>query len=100
MPAKNPRYNRNGKGTLHYPLCDTCGFRVPKAFDVADGLAIPCSEHHVRCVRCQWPIDHRHVLPHGLCVACSPENVRRMYHRKTEDGWTHQPRKVSRKGNE
>jgi hypothetical protein len=97
MPAKNPRYQRNGKGTLHFPTCQECGYRVPKDYDRQDGLAVPCSEYHVRCLRCSWPIDAKHVLRDGLCVVCSPELVRRTYHKKTEEGWTDRANKKARK---
>jgi len=88
MPHKPGPHRNNGRGMVQMESCASCGFRIPKDFDVANGYAVPCSEGHIRCVRCGWPIAKGHELPGGLCVACSPEKIRRMYYRKTEDGWT------------
>jgi hypothetical protein len=38
--------------------CEKCGLPVPSKEN-----EIPCSEYHVRCVRCMWPIAKK--LPNG-----------------------------------
>lgn len=87
MPHKPGPHRNIGTGGINLEKCPECGFRIPRDFDVESGKALPCSPYHIRCVRCEWPIARTHVLPGGLCVACSEERVRRNYYRRSEEGW-------------
>lgn len=81
---REPDYNvkrRQGTGTIHLEVCESCGFRIPQELDVAQALSIPCSPYHVRCVRCQWPVAKTLISEDGLCVTCMHERERRNYHR-------------------
>ena len=85
---REPEYNekrRTGTGTAHLETCPTCGFRIPDARDVEQGELVPCSTYHVRCVRCQWPVEQSHVSPDGLCVICMQPSDRKRYYRRTGD---------------
>lgn len=81
---REPEYNskrRIGTGTPHREICPTCHFAIPDDATVTNGTYVPCSDDHVRCVRCQWPVAKDHLLLNGLCVLCVPENIRRNYYR-------------------
>lgn len=82
---REPDYNskrRIGTGTPHREMCPTCHFAMPSDAVIADGTYVPCSDDHVRCIRCQWPVAKAHILLGGLCVLCVPENIRRNYYRR------------------
>lgn len=65
-------------------ICEACHFPIPTELMVAEGQRIPCSEYHVRCVRCCWPVARSHISPEGLCVRCMDGSSRRNYYRRTE----------------
>jgi len=93
---REPEYNRKrrtGGGTQHLEKCTACGYPIPELIDVAVGAQIPCSVYHVRCVRCQWPVDRRHIAPDGTCVMCMSIYDRKRYYRRTqkEDGVQYPP---------
>lgn len=33
---------------------------------------IPCSEYHVRCIKCGFPVAKTHAREDGLCQSCLP----------------------------
>lgn len=82
---RDPAFNekrRTGTGTINLETCPTCGFRIPDARDVEQGELVPCSAYHVRCVRCQWPVEQSHLSPDGLCVVCMAPSDRKRYYRR------------------
>jgi hypothetical protein len=82
---KEPDYNikrRKGIGTGHLEVCTSCGYRIPDEIDVQEGMTIPCSVYHIRCVRCGWPIAKSIIGPQGLCVKCMDLSERRKYNRR------------------
>lgn len=81
----DPGYNakrRIGTGSLNLPTCESCGHRIPDQHDTEIGAMIPCSEFHVRCVRCAWPVAKTHIAPDGLCVMCMNGHDRKRYYRR------------------
>jgi hypothetical protein len=38
-----------------HKICETCGFHIPDVGSRINPFQIPCSEFHVRCIRCGWP---------------------------------------------
>lgn len=80
-----PDYNsrrRKGTGGLHLEICESCGYYIPENTDIAKGQTVPCSEYHVRCVRCEWPVAKTLISPKGLCIQCMSGIERRNYHRR------------------
>ena len=47
-------------------ICPTCTFPIPKK-EVSE---IPCSEYHVRCVRCGWPVAKNYIEDDEVCDLC------------------------------
>lgn len=85
------RTKGNKMGTPHrgerrpeWPVCSSCNLRVPEFTIIEQGRAIPCSEHHVRCIRCQWPVAKDHIAPDGRCVFCMDGLDRKRYYRRTD----------------
>lgn len=39
----------------YYKICETCGLPVPDLSKRIDPFNIPCSDLHIRCIRCGWP---------------------------------------------
>lgn len=66
-----------------WPVCSACNLRIPEMTIIEEGLAIPCSEFHVRCVRCQWPVAKDHIAPDGRCAFCMDGLDRKRYYRRT-----------------
>lgn len=84
---REPDYNRkrrSGSHAPHFATCTTCGFPIPELMDVEAGQLVPCSESHIRCVRCQWPVAKDHITDTGLCVMCMGAEERRKYYRRTQ----------------
>lgn len=85
---REPDYNhkrRTGSGKPHLETCPTCQLPIPEAADIATGSMVPCSDAHVRCVRCQWPVAITHISPMGTCVVCMSVYDRKRYYRRTGD---------------
>lgn len=83
---KEPDFNekrRTGTGTINLATCPACGFRIPDERDSEQGKLVACSEFHVRCVRCDWPVERSHISPDGLCVVCLSPSDRKRYYRRT-----------------
>jgi hypothetical protein len=57
----------------HNEKCKTCHLPVPIN---EDPLKIPCSEYHIRCVRCLWPVAKNGpngrslIVESGVCELC------------------------------
>jgi len=82
---KEPDYNkkrRKGSGIEHLETCQCCHLPIPTLLMRDEGAAMPCSEYHVRCVRCLWPVERRHISPVGTCVMCMSASDRRRYYRR------------------
>jgi len=47
--------------------CKECGLPVEKDIE---GIQIPCSEYHVRCIRCGWPVAINMVGEEKICRIC------------------------------
>lgn len=61
---------RKGTGNIHFKICESCGYRIPDELDVQNGRLVACSEYHVRCIRCEWPVDKKLISHEGLCCKC------------------------------
>lgn len=46
-------------------ICPTCQLPIPK-----EQNEIACSEFHVRCVRCGWPVAKKLMDEDGICSIC------------------------------
>lgn len=68
---------------LQLKVCECCGYRIPKEIDVEHGKMLPCSEYHIRCVRCEWPVAKTMISPEGLCYECMDGHKRKAYRRKS-----------------
>jgi hypothetical protein len=82
---KEPDYNnkrRKGIYAIHLTTCIACKYRIPENTDVLQGRVVSCSEYHVRCVRCEWPVAKTHISLEGLCEVCMNSEDRRRYHRQ------------------
>jgi len=82
---KEPDYNkkrRKGSGIEHLETCQCCHLPIPTLLMRDEGAAMPCSNYHVRCVRCLWPVERRHISPVGTCVMCMSASDRRRYYRR------------------
>jgi len=51
----------------HNEKCKTCHLPVPIN---EDPLKIPCSEYHIRCVRCLWPVAKERMPEDSVCDLC------------------------------
>lgn len=49
-------------------LCKTCHLPVEKDIE---GINIPCSEYHIRCMRCGWPVAKSRMDNTEICDLCS-----------------------------
>jgi len=88
---KEPDYNlkrRKGTNVHHLETCTACGFPIPDPLDVETGQSVPCSDGHVRCVRCKWPVAKEHISPAGTCVVCMSAYDRKRYYRRKGDART------------
>jgi len=96
---REPDYNKKrriGTGSVHLPTCEACGFRIPDELDAEQGQLVPCSEFHVRCVRCYWPVERTHLSPDGLCVVCMEPSDRKRYYRRTGEMTAEKQEKYAR----
>jgi hypothetical protein len=46
-------------------ICPAC--RLPMA---SDEVNISCSEHHIKCIRCGWPVAKKMIGENGICFTC------------------------------
>ena len=52
-------------------ICETCHLPIPE-----EQHSVPCSEHHIRCIRCGWPVakygvrKQRMIDEDGICNLC------------------------------
>jgi hypothetical protein len=51
-------------------ICDSCGLPIPKVENIILATSIPCSEFHIRCVRCQWPVPKYSMDEDNICDMC------------------------------
>lgn len=47
--------------------CKECGLPVEKDIE---GLQVPCSEYHIRCIRCGWPVAMSRMGEDKICDIC------------------------------
>ena len=47
--------------------CETCHLPIEKEIE---GINVPCSEYHVRCVRCGWPVAKSRMGDAEICDLC------------------------------
>lgn len=84
---REPDYNKKrrlGSGKEHLDTCMACQLPIPTLTMRDEGAAVPCSPYHVRCVRCCWPVERRHISPMGTCVMCMGASDRRRYYRRSD----------------
>lgn len=48
--------------------CDKCDLPIPDKR--ADPHTIPCSEYHIRCLRCGWPVAKSVMDEDEVCKLC------------------------------
>lgn len=48
--------------------CDTCNLPIPDGR--FEPLSIACSEYHIRCVRCNWPVAKSIMDEDMICGLC------------------------------
>ena len=54
--------------------CPTCGFIIPELNELCNiPYNIPCSEYHIRCVRCGWPVAKNMMDKDSICGICKEE---------------------------
>lgn len=47
-------------------ICPTCELPIP----TEKQMVITCSEYHVRCIRCNWPVAKTMMNKDGICDMC------------------------------
>jgi hypothetical protein len=47
--------------------CDKCNLPIPKD---ENPFSIPCSEYHIRCPRCGWPVAKNIMGEEKICPTC------------------------------
>lgn len=50
-------------------ICDTCGWPIPEVRKF-DPNSIPCSNSHIRCLRCGWPVAKGYIDEDEICDLC------------------------------
>ena len=50
---------------MRHKLCPTCQLPIPDKRN-----EIPCSEYHIRCARCDWPVAKSIMDEDGICSTC------------------------------
>lgn len=81
-PPSHNINRRKGTGSPHRPVCQSCGFHIPDDLDIYTGTTVPCSDNHVRCIRCQWPVAKTIMDSTGICQTCLDEKTQRAYRRR------------------
>ena len=51
-------------------VCECCGLAVPNLEGFIIAANIPCSDLHIRCVRCKWPVAKSKMDEDGICETC------------------------------
>lgn len=67
--------SRKSKKVICRKRCPTCQLPVPISTEeyetILPGLTVPCSEFHVRCERCGWPVAKSMIVDLPLCLECA-----------------------------
>ncbi len=51
--------------------CPTCRRAFSRDQETERAMQLPCSEYHVRCVRCYWPTGKNVIGNDGYCSTCA-----------------------------
>ena len=54
--------------------CVTCGREMVPRSGI-DPMTIPLSEHHIRCLKCHWPVARVSINENGLCRNCGKKGM-------------------------
>lgn len=54
---------------MSHKICETCGFPIPNVRSI-DPHTVPCSDNHIRCIRCGWPVAKSMIDEDEMCDLC------------------------------
>lgn len=58
---------------MPHERCKTCNLPIPT--EKVSPFSIPCSEGHIRCLRCGWPVAKEMIEVDEVCDICRGKKV-------------------------
>lgn len=61
-------------------ICPTCHLPIPSV-----EVNIECSEHHIKCLRCGWPVAKNLIGKDGICYTCNSNMINSIKYEEEKD---------------
>lgn len=56
-------------------ICECCGLPIPDPAIRTKAMDMPCSELHIRCLRCAWSVAKDSIDEDEICNICKGKKV-------------------------